>query len=117
VRPWLRRLLNLAGRWLAWRDRRNAAVDPPLAGWIDRDLPPAVAGIGPSKPSGFRCSCGSPAARDEVDICYTCRTRRERRSAEVEAYAEDGRRKRREVARKRARAKRGVLEMPRRARG
>lgn len=115
---WLRYLLNVAGRFLAWRERRNAAVDPPLANWMDTDLPPAVDGLGPPPPAGLRCSaCGAPAAADEVDVCHRCRARRERRDAELEAIAEDRRRKRREAARRRARAQRGVLEMHRRARG
>lgn len=114
----MRRLLNLIGRYLARRERRNAPVDPPLANWTDRDLPPAVGpGIGKPTPFGLRCSCGAPAAADEVDVCHRCRERREREAAQEEAIAEDRRRKLRAAARRRARARRGVLEMPRRARG
>ena len=113
MRGWLRRLLNATGRFLAWRERRNAAVDPPLSGWVHRDLPPAVDGLGPHEPHVLRCSCGAPAAHDEVDLCHACR----RRVAEVEAHAEESKRernrRRREAARARARAKRGVLEMRR----
>jgi hypothetical protein len=113
----MKRFLNAFGRWLAWRERRNAPVDPPLANWSDRDLPPAVPGIGPPEPRGLRCSCGALAAPDEIDVCHRCRARRERREAEAEWYAEERRRKRREAARKRALAQKGVLEMPKRARG
>jgi hypothetical protein len=111
----MKRFLNAFGRWLAWRERRSAVADPPLSGWVHRDLPPAVDGIGPPEPRGLRCSCGALAAPDEIDVCHRCRGRRERLGAEIEAYAEERRRKRREAAKRRARAKGGVLEMPRRA--
>lgn len=101
---WLLRLsLNLAGRFLAWRERRNAFQDPPLSRWFNRDLPDAVPPAPlPDKRSPFRCSCGELAAADEVDLCHTCR----RRADEVEAHVEERRRERNRKRREAAARKR-----------